>query len=161
MTGWQSEFPRQATAWEDIESGDNRRHFLKLMGASLALAGLTGCTRQPTEFIMPYVRQPEELIPGRPLFFATAMTLGGYATGLLVESHEGRPTKAEGNPDHPASLGACDVYSQASDSGLVRSGSFAGAELRRRDPLVGWIPGQHSRAAGRSSRRSRAPVCES
>src|SRR5215470_20401383 len=112
------EFPRQATAWEDIESGENRRHFLKLMGASLALAGLAGCTRQPDEFIMPYVRQPEELIPGRPLFYATAMPLSGYATGLLVESHEGRPTKAEGNPEHPASLGACDPYSQASILGL-------------------------------------------
>src|SRR5437868_11539514 len=109
----EKEFPRQATAWTDIETGDNRRHFLKLMGASLALAGLTSCTRQPPEFIMPYVRQPEELIPGRPLFYATAMPLGGYATGLLVESHEGRPTKAEGNPEHPASLGACDPHSQA------------------------------------------------
>ena len=88
------------------------------MGASLALAGLTGCTRQPTELIMPYVRQPEELIPGRPLFFATAMPLSGVATGVLVESHEGRPTKIEGNPEHPASLGACDVYSQASVLGL-------------------------------------------
>src|SRR6516225_6838957 len=74
----EKEFPRQATAWTDIESGDNRRHFLKLMGASLALAGLTGCTRQPTELIVPYVRQPEELIPGRPLFYATAMPLGGF-----------------------------------------------------------------------------------
>jgi MoCo/4Fe-4S cofactor protein with predicted Tat translocation signal len=114
----EKEHPRQATAWTDIESGENRRNFLKLMGASLALAGLAGCTRQPTEFIMPYVKQPEELIPGRPLFYATAMPLGGYATGLLVESHEGRPTKAEGNPEHPASLGACDPFSQASILGL-------------------------------------------
>ena len=91
-----------------------RRNFLKLMGASLALAGLTGCTRQPTEHIVPYVRQPEELIPGRPLFFATAATLGGVANGVLVESHEGRPTKIEGNPEHPATLGACDIFSQAS-----------------------------------------------
>src|SRR5437868_15042586 len=67
-----------------------RRTFLKLMGASMALAGVTGCTRQPVEKIVPYVRQPEELIPGRPLFFATAMTLGGVATGVIVESHEGR-----------------------------------------------------------------------
>src|SRR5579864_7752832 len=66
------EHPGQATAWEDIESGENRRHFLKLMGASLALAGLAACTRQPTEHIVPYVKQPEELIPGRPLFFASA-----------------------------------------------------------------------------------------
>ena len=63
---------------------------------------------------MPYVRQPEELIPGRPLFFATATILGGVANGVLVESHEGRPTKVEGNPEHPATLGACDPFSQAS-----------------------------------------------
>jgi molybdopterin-containing oxidoreductase family iron-sulfur binding subunit len=119
FTEWlEKEFPRQATAWNDIESGENRRHFLKLMGASLALAGMTACTRQPNEFIMPYVRQPEELIPGRPLFYATAVELGGYATGLLVESHEGRPTKVEGNPEHPASIGACDPYSQAAILGL-------------------------------------------
>ncbi|HZT34265.1 MAG TPA: TAT-variant-translocated molybdopterin oxidoreductase [Bryobacteraceae bacterium] len=109
------EFPRYASEWESVEE---RRNFLKLMGASLALAGLTACTRQPTEHIMPYVRQPEDLVPGKPLFFATAMPLSGIATGLLVESHEGRPTKAEGNPDHPGSLGACDVFSQASVLGL-------------------------------------------
>ncbi|MEO5740883.1 MAG: TAT-variant-translocated molybdopterin oxidoreductase [Vicinamibacterales bacterium] len=90
-----------------------RRSFLKLMGASLALAGMAGCTRQPPEQILPYVRQPENVVPGRPLFYATAMTLGGRATGLLVESHEGRPTKIEGNPSHPASLGATDVFAQA------------------------------------------------
>ncbi len=109
------EFPRQAVGWSEDEDADQgRRNFLKLMGASLALAGMTACTRQPTEHIMPYVRQPEELIPGRPLFFATAVTLNGVANGVLVESHEGRPTKVEGNPDHPATLGACDAYSQAS-----------------------------------------------
>jgi molybdopterin-containing oxidoreductase family iron-sulfur binding subunit len=106
------EFPENATEWIDPVG---RRSFLKLMSASLALAGVsTACTVQPEELIVPYVRQPEEEIPGRPLFFATAMTLGGVATGLLVESHEGRPTKIEGNPDHPASLGATDLYAQAS-----------------------------------------------
>jgi MoCo/4Fe-4S cofactor protein with predicted Tat translocation signal len=113
------EFPQQAIGWsEDEDKAEGRRNFLKLMGASLALAGMTACTRQPTEHIMPYVRQPEELVPGKPLFFATAATLHGVATGLLAESHEGRPTKVEGNPEHPASLGACDPYSQASVLGL-------------------------------------------
>ncbi len=84
------------------------------MSASLALAGVTACTVQPDELIVPYVRQPEELIPGKPLFFATAMSLGGVATGLLVESHEGRPTKIEGNPDHPASAARTDLFAQAS-----------------------------------------------
>ena len=88
------------------------------MGASLALAGLSACTRQPTEKVFPYVKAPECIVPGEPLFFATAMPLGGIATGLLVESHMGRPTKIEGNPDHPASLGATDVFAQASVLGL-------------------------------------------
>jgi molybdopterin-containing oxidoreductase family iron-sulfur binding subunit len=94
----------------------SRRQFLTLMGASLALAGLGGCSIRPapeTE-IVPYVRAPEEIIPGRPLFYATAMTVGGTAVGLLVESHQGRPTKIEGNPNHPASLGATDLFNQAS-----------------------------------------------
>jgi len=108
------EFPRQAIGWSDDESpSEGRRNFLKLMGASLALGGLAACTRQPTEHIMPYVRQPEELIPGRPLFFATAHTVNGVAVGVLAESHEGRPTKLEGNPEHPASLGALDAMGQA------------------------------------------------
>src|SRR5512134_3162141 len=92
-----SRFPRQAAA---LEAGLSRREFLKLTAASLALAGLTACVSPPREEIVPYVRRPEAIVPGRPLFFATAMPLSGYATGLLVESHEGRPTKVEGNPDH-------------------------------------------------------------
>src|SRR6202162_1178052 len=99
-------------------SGLDRRELFRLGGVSLALAGLTACTRQPAEKMVPYVRQPEEIVPGKPLFFATAMTLGGYATGLLVESNMGRPTKAEGNPLHPASLGATDVFCQAALYGL-------------------------------------------
>jgi len=107
----QREFPRGASEWLE---GFSRRGFLQLMGASLALAGLTSCTKQPLEPIVPYVRQPEEIVPGRPLFFATAMEMGGHARPLLVESHMGRPTKVEGNPDHPASLGGSDIFSQAS-----------------------------------------------
>jgi MoCo/4Fe-4S cofactor protein with predicted Tat translocation signal len=107
------EFPGQTDTAPD---GLSRRGFLTLMGASLALAGLSGCSTRPAASvdIRPYVRQPEEVIPGRPLFYATAMTLGGVAVGLLVESHLGRPTKIEGNPDHPASLGATDLFHQAS-----------------------------------------------
>jgi MoCo/4Fe-4S cofactor protein with predicted Tat translocation signal len=105
------EFPRHAS---ELTDGVSRRSFLQLAGASLALAGLTGCTKQPLEKIVPYVRQPEQIVPGKPLFFATALTLSGYATGVLAESHQGRPTKIEGNPDHPASLGATDVFCQAS-----------------------------------------------
>ncbi len=110
-----SEFPSQAN---DLTDPVGRRQFLRLMGASLALAGVSACTKQPPEQIVPYVRAPEEIVPGRPLFFATSILLGGIATGVLVESHMGRPTKVEGNPEHPASLGATDVFAQASILGL-------------------------------------------
>jgi molybdopterin-containing oxidoreductase family iron-sulfur binding subunit len=109
------EFPKGASEWLDAVS---RRGFLKLMGASLALAGMTACTKQPMEPIVPYVRQPEEVIPGRPMFYATAFTLGGYASPILVESHLYRPTKIEGNQQHPASLGGTDVFAQASILGM-------------------------------------------
>jgi MoCo/4Fe-4S cofactor protein with predicted Tat translocation signal len=105
------EFPRQASEWVDPVS---RRSFLKLAGASMALAGLAGCTKQPLEQILPYVRQPEQLIPGKPIFYATAMPFHGHALPLLVETHEFRPTKVEGNPQHAASLGATDLFAQAS-----------------------------------------------
>jgi MoCo/4Fe-4S cofactor protein with predicted Tat translocation signal len=105
------EFPQQAEEWD---SPLERRTFLKLMGASLALAGLSGCVYQPPEKIVPYVVQPEEIVPGKALFYATAMQMGGVATGLLAKSNEGRPTKLEGNPDHPGSRGTTDVFAQAS-----------------------------------------------
>src|SRR6188474_2683256 len=109
------EFPQNASEWLDPVG---RRNFLKLMGASLALAGVGACTRQPNEELVPYVRQPEELVLGKPLFYATAMPFAGAGMGLLVESHEGRPTKIEGNPDHPSSQGATDIFAQASILGL-------------------------------------------
>jgi MoCo/4Fe-4S cofactor protein with predicted Tat translocation signal len=105
------EFPASALKPLD-ELG--RRSFLKLMGASLAMAGFNGCTRQPIEQIVPYVRQPEEIVPGEPLYFATAMPLGGFGTGILVKSREGRPIKADGNPLHPATGGGgSSVWIQA------------------------------------------------
>ncbi len=97
-----------------VPQGVDRRNLLKVMAASLAMAGAAACTKQPKELIVPYVRQPENVIPGVPLFYATAMTTGGYARGLLVESHLNRPTKVEGNPDHPASLGSTTIFEQAS-----------------------------------------------
>jgi len=109
------EFPKGASEWVDSVS---RRGFLKVMGASMALAGMTGCVRLPLEPIVPYVRQPEDIIPGRPQFYATAMTLGGYANPILVESHMGRPTKIEGNDKHPASLGGTDIFAQAHVLGM-------------------------------------------
>jgi molybdopterin-containing oxidoreductase family iron-sulfur binding subunit len=104
------EFPEGAS---DGPSGFGRRRFISLMGASLALGGLVGC-RRPEETIVPYTRAPEEVIPGRPLYFATALPMLGTSFGLIVESHEGRPTKIEGNPRHPESLGATSAFLQAS-----------------------------------------------
>src|ERR1700681_3533868 len=109
------EFPKGASEWVDSVS---RRGFLKVMGASLAVPGRTGCVRLPLEPIVPYVRQPENVIPGRPMYYASAITLGGYANPVLVESHLGRPTKIEGNDQHPASLGGTDIFTQASILGL-------------------------------------------
>ena len=105
------EFPRFASEWT---SDLDRRRFLQVSAASLALAGLTGCTRQPPEEIVPYVRQPEQVIPGKPLFYATSVGLGGYALPVLAESHLGRPTRVDGNPDHPSSRGKIDLFAQAS-----------------------------------------------
>jgi MoCo/4Fe-4S cofactor protein with predicted Tat translocation signal len=110
------EFPRHAAEWRDPVS---RRTFLKLMGASFALAGLTACQPtnpfdQPQDKLVPYVRAPEGVVPGKPLFFASAMPWRGFAHGILGESHEGRPTKIEGNLDQPNSLGATNIYMQAS-----------------------------------------------
>lgn len=104
------EFAPGAREWPENIS---RREFLRLSGATLALAGLGACTKQPLEKIVPYVDQPEIVIPGKPLRFATATQYGGFGQGLLVTSYEGRPTKIEGNPSHPASLGATTIWGQA------------------------------------------------
>ncbi|MEP6538124.1 MAG: TAT-variant-translocated molybdopterin oxidoreductase [Bryobacteraceae bacterium] len=141
----EDEFPNRTPDWNNPGS---RRKFLRLMGASIALAGVTGCTKQPKEVIVPYVRSPEEMVPGKPLFYATAMTFAGLATGVLAESHMGRPTKVEGNPEHPASLGATDAATQASilslydpdrsqiitrDGNISGWGDFIAAVSRARD----------------------------
>ena len=91
----------------------DRRGFLKLLGASLALAGLSACSHPPQDQIVPYVHAPIGQVDGLPRFFATVLTRDGYAHGVLVENHMGRPTKIEGNPQHPASFGATDIFAQA------------------------------------------------
>lgn len=108
----EKEFPQHV---EEVKANPvSRRKFLKLMGASIALAGAAACTRQPSEKIIPYVLPPEEVVPGKPLYYASAYVHDGVANGILAESHMGRPTKVEGNPEHPASLGSTDVFAQAS-----------------------------------------------
>ena len=109
------EFPESASEWED---GLSRRTFLKLMGASLAFGGLTGCTIQPEEKIVPWVRAPENMLPGRPLMYATAASLSGVGVGVLAETHMGRPTLLEGNADHPSGAGGIHPTVQASILGL-------------------------------------------
>jgi MoCo/4Fe-4S cofactor protein with predicted Tat translocation signal len=103
-------FPAAASLWSAPLS---RREALRLMAAALSLAGLGACSRKPTEEIVPHVKPPEELIPGKPVLYATAFLLDGFATGVLVESHDGRPIKLEGNPLHPASRGATSAFAQA------------------------------------------------
>jgi MoCo/4Fe-4S cofactor protein with predicted Tat translocation signal len=108
------EFPRQAggeaNEWVDAVS---RRGFLKVMGASFALAGLAGCTKQPDEPIFPYVKAPEDLILGKPMYFATAFPFPTGAIPVLVKSDAFRPIKVDGNPDHPMAKGKSDVFTQA------------------------------------------------
>lgn len=104
------EFPTAPRDWAPL----SRRDFARLMGAALALAGLSGCAFQPQEKLVPYVKAPEEILPGMPLYYATAMPFMGYGLGLMAQSSEGRPTKVEGNPDHPSSRGRTDIWAQAS-----------------------------------------------
>jgi MoCo/4Fe-4S cofactor protein with predicted Tat translocation signal len=106
------EFPAGAS----VMDGVSRRNFVQLLGGTLALSG-AACYR-PRQKIVPYVRRPPEVTPGNPLHFASAWALEAYATGLIVESHAGRPTKVEGNPDHPDSQGTTSVFEQALPLGL-------------------------------------------
>ena len=108
------EFPSGVDLWLEPTS---RRDFLKLMAGSLAVAFFSGC-RKPAKPIVPYNAAPEDAVLGKPLYFASALSLSGYARGVLVENHEGRPTKIEGNPSHPDSLGATDLFMQAATLGF-------------------------------------------
>jgi molybdopterin-containing oxidoreductase family iron-sulfur binding subunit len=104
------EFPDGADERPEV----SRRGLLRLLGASAALGGAAACSRGRQEYIVPYVNQPPEVTPSVPTLYATTMTLDGYGVGMIVRSSEGRPTKAEGNPLHPASLGALGAVHQAS-----------------------------------------------
>ena len=106
----EKEFPGSPHAWGDDVS---RRGFLRLMGASVALAGLAGCTKQPDEPIYPYIKQPEDLILGKPNYFATAHPFVTGAVPLLVKSDQYRPIKIDGNPEHPYNQGSSDPFTQA------------------------------------------------
>jgi Fe-S-cluster-containing dehydrogenase component len=105
------EFFQGAAVWPEHLS---RRKFIQLVGGTVALAGLSGCMRLPEQIIVPYTQQPEKLIPGNSLHYATTLRINGHPRGVLVTQHEGRPTHISGNPLHPLSLGACDAWTTAS-----------------------------------------------
>jgi molybdopterin-containing oxidoreductase family iron-sulfur binding subunit len=134
------EFPVGAS---ELPEGMTRRDMMMLLGASLSLAGAAGCMRRPVEEIVPYVTAPEDVVPGIPRYYATTMPFRRSAYGLIVESHEGRPTKIEGNPAHPATLGASSSRVQASILGLYdpdRSQSIAlkGEKRAWTDFVAAW-----------------------
>jgi molybdopterin-containing oxidoreductase family iron-sulfur binding subunit len=154
------EFPEGAS---ELPEGITRRDMMMLLGASLSLAGLAGC-RRPVEEIVPYVDPPEETVPGIPRYYATTMPFRRSAYGLIVESHEGRPTKVEGNPAHPSTLGATSSLVQASMLGLYdpdRSQSIVqrGTQKSWIDFVTAW--GELSKAHAADGGASLAVLSES
>src|SRR6476660_3467045 len=154
------EFPEGAS---ELPEGITRRDMITLLGASLSLAGLAGC-RRPVEEIVPYVTAPEEIVPGIPRYYATSMPFRRSAYGLIVESHEGRPTKIEGNPSHPSTLGASSSFVQASVLGLYdpdrsQSVTFQGSPKSWSDFVKAW--GELSQAHAADGGASLAVLSES
>jgi molybdopterin-containing oxidoreductase family iron-sulfur binding subunit len=159
-SGLEREFPEGAS---ELPDGITRREMMRLVGASLSLAGLAGC-RRPVEEIVPYVAAPEEIVPGIPRYYATTMPFRRSAYGVVVESHEGRPTKIEGNPAHPSTLGASSVRVQASMLGLYdpdRSQSITLNRARKswNDFVTAW--GELSKAHAADSGAGLAILSES
>ena len=135
------EFPEGAS---ELPQGISRRDMIMLLGASVSLAGIAGC-RRPVEEIVPFVTAPEEIVPGIPRYYATTMPFRRSAYGLVVESHEGRPTKVEGNPAHPSTVGSSSSLVQASVLNLYdpdRSQSVAhqGTNKTWADFVAAWTP---------------------
>jgi molybdopterin-containing oxidoreductase family iron-sulfur binding subunit len=163
-----------ALRWRDGEFPDlaratatGRRSLLKLMGASVALAGTAGCERLPAEApadpIVSRAGATPGHVPGEPLFFATSLPLEGYGRGVLVESHEGRPTKIEGNPLHPASLGATDAFAQAAILSLyapdrLRAALRRGGGRRRLDGTLAQLAAEFAADGGAGLRLLTGPV---
>ena len=142
------EFPEGAS---ELPEGITRRDMMMLVGASLSLAGLAAC-RRPVEEIVPFVTAPEEMVPGIPRYYATTMPFGRSAYGLVVESHEGRPTKIEGNPSHPSTLGASSSRVQASVLGLYdpdrsQSVTLKGERKSWNDFVAAWAKLAEAHAA--------------
>ncbi len=147
----------------ELDAGITRRDMMMLLGASLSLAGLAGC-RRPVEEIVPFVTAPEEMVPGIPRYYATTMPFRRSAYGLIVESHEGRPTKIEGNPSHPSTLGASSSRVQASVLGLYDADRSQAVRLKGEpkswnDFVAAW--GQLSQAHAADGGASLAVLSES
>ena len=152
------EFPAQASEWLDPVG---RRGFLKLMGASIALAGATACTRQPDELIVPYVRQPEDVVPGKPLFFATTMTLGGIGTRPPGRKPHGASDQARRQPRSPLERRRDGPVRSGHHPDDVRPRSDAVRDVSRRDsPLGRFRPGD-PQPGYRAEGRTAAPGCAS
>src|SRR5215469_16301952 len=141
----QEEFPRQSGAGEWIDAV-SRRGFLKVMGASFALAGLAGCTKQPDEPIFPYIKKPEDLVLGRPMYFARAHPFPTGAIPVLIKSDAFRPIKVEGNPEHPMSKGRSDAFTQGTLLGLYDPDRSQ--HPRRRGEVAEWGEFQQQFAKG-------------
>ncbi|MEJ7731080.1 MAG: hypothetical protein WKG00_17930 [Polyangiaceae bacterium] len=122
-----------------------RRAFLQVMGTALAMGA--GCTKQPEERIIPFVRAPEDVVAGRPLYYASAAVIGGVATGVVVEQNEGRPSKVDGSPEHPMSLGGSDVFIQGATFDLYDPDRSK--TVLARGQIAGWreLGAQRSRVA--------------
>ncbi|MEO7030323.1 MAG: TAT-variant-translocated molybdopterin oxidoreductase [Acidobacteriaceae bacterium] len=146
----QEEFPRQAGAGEWVDAV-SRRGFLKVMGASFALAGLAGCTKQPDEAIFPYVKQPEDLILGKPMYFATAHPFPTGAIPVLVKSDAFRPIKIDGNPEHPMSKGKSDATTQATLLDLYDPDRSKGVLFRGAESEFGRFQQAFAQAVGQTS----------
>ena len=147
------EFPEGAS---ELPEGVTRREMMMLLGASLSLAGLAGC-RRPAEEIVPYVAAPEDTLPGIPRYYATTMPFRRSGYGLIVESHEGRPTKVEGNPSHPSTLGASNSCVQASVLGLYdpdrsQSVTLKGGRKSWNDFVTAWGQLAEAHAADEGAR---------
>ena len=150
------EFPAGASEFDDPAG---RRQFLKLMGASMALAGVTGCTRQPPEKIVPYVRQPEEIVPGRPLFFAIGDAVCRRRDAGARREPHGAADEDRAQPEHPATRGGTDVFSQAAVLTLYDPDRVAGDEGPRRHPRRGARSSPRCRDRSTRSAPSRARAC--
>lgn len=150
----EKEFPNHS---EELFSSSSRRHFLKVMGASLALAGgsgLSGCLRWPSQEVLPFTSRPEGRNPGVPVEYATFIEMAESVEGVLATSFDGRPIKIDGNPDHPQTQGTASAVMQASVLGLYDPARSSEVVQRSKDGRSSsdWI---HARSQIRDQFKAR------